>query len=285
VLNADDPASAVMRAVTPARILTYGVRERADVRGRDVVLRLDGSDFVADTPGGSVSVSLRMAGGFNVVNALAALAVGLTQEVPLGTMAEALAAVPGVPGRFERIDEGQPFAVVVDYAHTPDGLENVLRTAREVARGQLITVFGCGGDRDRPKRPIMGRIAAAWSDRVIVTSDNPRNEDPLAIIEEIRRGVEEGVAARAAGGVRSGRVDVTYEPDRRRAIAAAVAAARAGDVVVVAGKGHETYQEIAGVRHPFDDRDVVRAVLRARTYLRAGGGVARATAGGGTASR
>ncbi|MDR7545307.1 MAG: UDP-N-acetylmuramoyl-L-alanyl-D-glutamate--2,6-diaminopimelate ligase [Armatimonadota bacterium] len=269
VLNADDPASAVMRAVTPSRIMTYGLRERADVRGRDVVLRLDGSDFVAETPGGSVPISLRLAGGFNVANALAALAVGVTQDVPLGIMAEALAAVPGIPGRFERIDEGQPFAVVVDYAHTPDGLENVLRTAREVTRGHLITVFGCGGDRDRPKRPLMGRIAAEWSDYVIVTSDNPRTEDPLAIIEEIRRGVEEAVAARIAGGGRPDRVEVIYEPDRRRAIAAAVAAAGAGDMVVVAGKGHEAYQEIAGVRHPFDDRDVVREVLRARSSPRA----------------
>jgi UDP-N-acetylmuramoyl-L-alanyl-D-glutamate--2,6-diaminopimelate ligase len=262
VLNADDPASAVMRAVTRARVITYGLRSAADVRGRDVALRLDGSSFVADTPAGSVPVALRLAGGFNVANALAALAVGLTQDVPLATIAEALAAMPGIPGRFESVDEGQPFAVIVDYAHTPDGLENVLRTAREITRGRTVVVFGCGGDRDRTKRPQMGRIAAEWADHVIVTSDNPRTEDPEAIIAEIRPGVNDAMAAGAVARGAQGAVRAEFDPDRRRAIAAAIAAARAGDIVVVAGKGHETYQEIAGTRHPFDDREVVRTILR-----------------------
>jgi UDP-N-acetylmuramoyl-L-alanyl-D-glutamate--2,6-diaminopimelate ligase len=260
VLNADDPASALMRRVTRARVITYGVHTAAAVRGRDIRLRLTGSEFVAETPAGMAPVRLRLAGGFNVWNALAATAVGLAQGVPLATIAAALEAVPGIPGRFERIDEGQPFAVIVDYAHTPDGLENVLRSAREVADGRLIALFGCGGDRDRPKRPLMGRIAAEWADVVIVTSDNPRSESPQAIIAEIRPGVEAAAAARAAAG-RPPRV--IYEPDRRRAIVAAVAAAGPGDLVLIAGKGHETYQEIAGVRYPFDDREVVRDVLRA----------------------
>jgi UDP-N-acetylmuramoyl-L-alanyl-D-glutamate--2,6-diaminopimelate ligase len=163
--------------------------------------------------------------------------------------------MPGIPGRFESVDEGQPFAVVVDYAHTPDGLENVLRTALEITRGRLIVVFGCGGDRDRTKRPVMGRIAAGHAHHVIVTSDNPRGEAPQAIIDEILPGVWAGAAGRDV------RVDV--EPDRRRAIRAAVEAAAAGDLVVVAGKGHEAYQEIAGTKHPFDDRDVVREAVRA----------------------
>ncbi|MDQ7841903.1 MAG: UDP-N-acetylmuramoyl-L-alanyl-D-glutamate--2,6-diaminopimelate ligase [bacterium] len=255
VLNADDPTSRIMRAVSPAPVVTYGVREPADVRGRDLRLHLRGSTFTAETPAGSIPVELRLAGGFNVANALAALAVGITAELPLAVMAEALAAMPGIPGRFESIEEGQPFAVVVDYAHTPDGLENVLRSAREVTGGRLIVVFGCGGDRDRPKRPVMGKIAASWADHVVVTSDNPRTEDPRSIIDEIRPGVE---AAATRRGVR-----VQIEPDRRRAIAAAVAEARPGDLVLIAGKGHETYQEIAGVRHPFDDREVVREVLSA----------------------
>ncbi len=254
VLNADDPSAPVMRAVTRARVLTYGLRARAEVRARDVRLHLRGSEFVAETPAGTVSVSLQLAGGFNVANALAALAVGTTQGIPLKTMAEALAEMPGIPGRFESIGAGQPFAVIVDYAHTPDALENVLRTAREITRGRLIAVFGCGGDRDRTKRPHMGRIAAEWSDHVVVTSDNPRSEDPQAIIEEIRPGVEAAASARA--------VIVEFEPDRRRAIAAAIEAAKAGDMVVVAGKGDETYQEIAGVKYPFDDREVVREVVR-----------------------
>ncbi len=256
VLNADDPAAAVMRAVARARVLTYGLRGPADVRGRDLALRLRGSEFTADTPAGSVRVALRLSGAFNVANALAAFAVGLTQDVPLATIAEALAKMPGVPGRFEAVDEGQPFAVVVDYAHTPDGLENVLRTAREITSGTLIAVFGCGGDRDRTKRPMMGRIAAQWADHVIVTSDNPRTEDPQTIIDEIGPGLDEGKTGRTV------RVDV--QPDRRRAIAAAVSAAAPGDLVLIAGKGHEPYQEIAGTRHPFDDREVVREALRGR---------------------
>ncbi|MGQ0572030.1 MAG: UDP-N-acetylmuramoyl-L-alanyl-D-glutamate--2,6-diaminopimelate ligase [Armatimonadota bacterium] len=265
ILNADDPAASVMRAVTPARVMTYGLHKSADVRGRDLRLHLGGSEFIAETPAGSVPIALRLAGAFNVANALGAMAVGITQGVPLPTIAEALAAMPGIPGRFESIDEGQDFAVVVDYAHTPDGLDNVLRTAREVTQRRLIAVFGCGGDRDRPKRPVMGRIAVEWADHIIVTSDNPRSEDPAAIIDEIRPGVEAGVAARAAAGGARRDVGVEFNADRRQAIAAAIATAETGDLVVIAGKGHETYQEIAGVKHPFDDRLVVRDVLRARS--------------------
>ncbi len=256
ILNADDPSAAVMRAVTPAQVMTYGLRGPAGVRGHDLSLHLRGAKFVAETPAGTVPVTLRLAGAFNVANALAAIGVGITQGIPLATIAKALAAMPGIPGRFESVDEGQPFAVIVDYAHTPDGLENVLRTAREVTQGRLIAVFGCGGDRDRAKRPMMGRIAAERADHVIVTSDNPRSEDPVAIIDEIRPGVEAGTAGR---GVR-----VDYEPDRRRAIARAIAAAGAGDLVLIAGKGHEPYQLIAGVQHRFDDRQVAREILSGR---------------------
>jgi UDP-N-acetylmuramoyl-L-alanyl-D-glutamate--2,6-diaminopimelate ligase len=254
VLNADDPAAVVMRAATRARVMTYGLSPSAEVRGSDLTLHQRGSEFVAHTPAGTARIALRLTGAFNVANALAALAVGLTQEVPLPTIAEALSEMPGIPGRFESVEEGQPFAVVVDYAHTPDGLENVLRAAREITAGRLIAVFGCGGDRDRTKRPMMGRIAAEWADHVIVTSDNPRTEDPRAIIDEIRPGVDDGRAGRD--------VRVEIEPDRRRAIGVAVSSAGAGDLVLIAGKGHEPYQEIGGVRHPFDDRQVVREALR-----------------------
>ncbi len=253
VLNADDPAADVMRAVSPARAITYGLSQSADVRGRDLTLHLRGCGFMAETPAGNVRVTLQLSGAFNAANALAALALGLTQDVPLETIADALAAMPGIPGRFEAVEEGQPFAVVVDYAHTPDGLENVLRTGRQITPGRLIVVFGCGGDRDRTKRPIMGHIAGEWADHVIVTSDNPRTEDPRAIIDEILPGID-------AGAGRATHVEV--EPDRRQAIAAAISAARPGDLVLIAGKGHELYQVIAGVSHPFDDRQVVREVLR-----------------------
>ena len=255
VLNADDPALAVLRAVTRARVMTYGLYAPADVRGHELRLHLRGSEFVAETPAGSAHLTLRLAGAFNVANALAALAVGLTQGIALEVVAEALASMPGIPGRFESVDEGQPFAVIVDYAHTPDGLDNVLRTARGVTAGRLIVVFGCGGDRDRTKRPIMGRIAAEHSDWVIVTSDNPRSEPPRAIIDEITPGVDAGAAGRA--------VTVEIEPDRRRAIGVAVGAAAPGDLVLIAGKGHESYQEVAGVRYAFDDRQIAREALRA----------------------
>lgn len=272
VLNADDPASAVLRLVTRARVMTYGLRGPADVRGRDVRLHLRGAEFVAETPAGAARVTLRLAGEFNVANALAAFAVGLTQGIALDVIAEALASMPGIPGRFESVDEGQPFAVIVDYAHTPDGLENVLRTARQITTGRVIVVFGCGGDRDRTKRPIMGRIAAELADQVIVTSDNPRSEAPRAIIDEITPGV-------AAGGERR-RVAVDIEPDRRRAIDLAVGAASSGDLVLIAGKGHESYQEIAGVRQAFDDRDVVREALRAAHAGAPARGPRRSTTGG-----
>ncbi|HET8605735.1 MAG TPA: UDP-N-acetylmuramoyl-L-alanyl-D-glutamate--2,6-diaminopimelate ligase [Gaiellaceae bacterium] len=191
-------------------------------------------------------IDLRLRGGFNVDNALAAVAAARLLGVGDDAIAAGLEAVTGVPGRFESVDEGQPFAVIVDYAHKPGALENVLATARAMARGRLVCVFGCGGDRDRGKRPQMGRIAYELCDRAILTSDNPRSEDPLAIIEEVLAGAPA----------------LEIEPDRRAAIELALADARDGDVVVIAGKGHEQGQEVAGVVHPFDDREVARELLR-----------------------
>jgi UDP-N-acetylmuramoyl-L-alanyl-D-glutamate--2,6-diaminopimelate ligase len=190
-----------------------------------------------------------MRGRFNVMNALAVATTAHVLGIPVTDVAAGLESVAAVPGRFEVVDGGQPFMVVVDYAHTPDGLEQALTTARELAAGaRVIVVFGAGGDRDHDKRPMMGEAAGRLSDIAFLTSDNPRSEDPAAIIDEVRRGV------RAAD-------NLVVEPDRAAAIAAAVAAARPGDVVVIAGKGHETGQEVAGVVHPFDDHDVARAAL------------------------
>jgi UDP-N-acetylmuramoyl-L-alanyl-D-glutamate--2,6-diaminopimelate ligase len=193
------------------------------------------------------AIELRLGGRFNVENALAAAAAARLLGIGDEAIAVGLARVPGVPGRFESVDEGQPFAVIVDYAHKPGALENVLRTARELADGRrVICVFGCGGDRDRGKRPRMGRIAAELADRAILTSDNPRSEDPHAIIDEVLAGAPE----------------LEVEPDRAAAIARAIEGAAAGDVVLIAGKGHEQGQAVAGVVHPFDDRVVAREVLR-----------------------
>jgi UDP-N-acetylmuramoyl-L-alanyl-D-glutamate--2,6-diaminopimelate ligase len=198
-------------------------------------------------------VQLGMGGRFNIANALAAATAARRLDVPAATIAEALSSAPSVPGRFEPVDAGQPFAVVVDYAHTPDGLGAVLAAAREsVPGGRVLLVFGCGGDRDAAKRPAMGRIAAEGADTVVVTSDNPRREDPAAIISAVLSGIPPATRAR-----------VVTEPDRRAAIGLALAEAAPGDVVLVAGKGHEPYQEIGDERLPFDDRAVARALLEA----------------------
>ena len=194
-----------------------------------------------------LDAELKLQGRFNLENALGAAAAARALGVDDAAIARGIESVRVVPGRFEEVDEGQPFRVIVDYSHKPDALENVLRAARELARGRVLCVFGCGGDRDRAKRPVMGRIAAELADRAIATSDNPRSEDPLAIIDEILAGAPE----------------LEVEPDRRAAIELAVGAAREGDVVLIAGKGHEQGQEIAGTIRPFDDRDVAREALRA----------------------
>jgi UDP-N-acetylmuramyl-tripeptide synthetase len=190
-----------------------------------------------------------LVGEFNIYNALAAVSVGLSLDIPPGNITKGLRNLPGVRGRFEVVDEGQPFGVVIDYAHTPDGLQNVLEAARKLTRNRLIVVFGCGGDRDRTKRPLMGQIAADLADVVIITSDNPRTEDPYAIIEDIKKGVEKE------------RKDYEIEADRKRAIYLAASQAQEGDLIVIAGKGHETYQIFKDQTIHFDDAEVAREAL------------------------
>jgi UDP-N-acetylmuramoyl-L-alanyl-D-glutamate--2,6-diaminopimelate ligase len=255
VVNLDDAASAYIIGVNRGGLLTYGIECAADVRGRDVHASLRGAAFTADTPRGAVAIELRHLGDYSVYNALAALAVGECLAVPLEQIAAGLAAAPPVPGRFELVEAGQDFVVAVDYAHKPDALRRLLESARRLEPRRVITVFGCGGDRDRAKRPLMGHIAAELSDWAIVTSDNPRSEDPRVIIDEILAGVR----TVDPSGARH-----VAEVDRARAIGRAVALARAGDIVLIAGKGHEPYQLIAGQRLDFDDRLVARAALEAR---------------------
>jgi UDP-N-acetylmuramoyl-L-alanyl-D-glutamate--2,6-diaminopimelate ligase len=247
VINVDDPYGRRLAADVPDPV-TFAVRSAAAYRATEVTTGLHGSRFTAATPDGSFELRSPLRGEFNVYNALGALAAARALGISVETCQSAIAAAGQVPGRFETVDEGQAFAVVVDYAHTPDSLENVLRSARPLTEGRLHVVFGCGGDRDRGKRPLMGEIARRLADRVIVTSDNPRSEDPEAIISEILEG--------------SGR-DVIHDADRRAAIATAIEDAEAGDVVVIAGKGHEQGQEFAGGRKiPFDDVTVAREILR-----------------------
>jgi UDP-N-acetylmuramoyl-L-alanyl-D-glutamate--2,6-diaminopimelate ligase len=227
-----------------APLVTFGLSEEAELRPEGLELGASGSRFRA----GGIEIETPLRGIFNVENVLGAVAAGVLLDLDEESIKEGVARVHEIPGRFEAIDAGQPFAIVVDYAHTPDSLATVLRAARGLGDGRVIVVFGAGGDRDRGKRPLMGKIAAEHADIAIVTSDNPRSEDPLAIIRDVLQG--------------SG-IDVEIDPDRRSAIRRAVALAEAGDVVVIAGKGHEQGQEISGNVHPFDDRAVVREALAA----------------------
>ena len=248
VLNADDGYGELWAAELAGlgtHVATYGTSPAADLRAHDVDVRADGSSFTLD----GRAFALRLPGRFNVSNALAAIALARVLGGDDESSSRALAAFESVPGRMEHF-AASGIDVLVDYAHTPDALESVLRAARETARGSLVAVFGCGGDRDRGKRPLMGEIATRLADRTIVTNDNPRSEDPQTIVDEIVSGI-------------ASRERVTVELDRRAAIRTAIAQSRPGDVVVVAGKGHETYQIVGSATQHFDDREEVRAALAA----------------------
>ena len=254
VINADDPAGRSMVAGLGVPTIAFGLGTGTDVRPRGFTSATDGIRMEVDTPRGPVSVRSPLVGEHNVMNLLGAVSVGAALGMDPGSIGAALASVAAVPGRFERVEAGQPFLVVVDYAHTPDALERVLTTARRLVPdgARLAVVFGCGGDRDRGKRPLMGGIAASVADAVWVTSDNPRSEQPEAIIADI------------VAGMARGERQVVTTPDRRAAIAGAIRWARPGDVVVIAGKGHETYQIIGAQVSAFDDREVARAALAER---------------------
>jgi UDP-N-acetylmuramoyl-L-alanyl-D-glutamate--2,6-diaminopimelate ligase len=263
VINADD-ARAPALAAACARPLTYGIQKPADVRPEELVMDLTGVRFTAATPAGPVPIRSSLVGRPNVYNLLAATAAACAIGLPAAAIAGGLTALRGVPGRFEVVSApNDEVTVVVDYAHTDDALRNLLETARPLTRGRLVTVFGCGGDRDRTKRPLMGMVAARLSDVVVITSDNPRSESPEAIIDEIKRGIPAGEAAA------SGRVpDVRTVVDRAEAIERAIGSARAGDVVLVAGKGHEKTQQIGARVLAFDDAEVSRAALARRSGRR-----------------
>jgi len=255
VVSADDPAGAEMVRGLDVPVLTFGLAPGARVRATEHVSGLDGIRMTVDTPRGPLTLASSLIGEHNVMNLLGAIGTGLALGLEPHAIAAALAPVRTVPGRFEQVDAGQPFLVVVDYAHTPDALERVLATARKITPGRLGVVFGCGGDRDRTKRPIMGEIAARLADRAWVTSDNPRSERPEAILDEVIAGVKR---------VRGAETRYVAEADRRAAIRGALAWAQAGDTIVIAGKGHETYQIVGAQTLPFDDRAVAREILGSR---------------------
>ncbi|MCK4436584.1 UDP-N-acetylmuramoyl-L-alanyl-D-glutamate--2,6-diaminopimelate ligase [bacterium] len=252
LINIDDRYRRHLLKVAGGKVLTYGIRRRADIRASRISSHLSGLSFQAETPDGAFPVKMKLIGTVNVYNALAAIGVGISQGIKLDCIKEGLETAQGVPGRFEFIDCGQDFTVIVDYAHTPSALEDLLMLAKSMAngmaRGRVITVFGCGGDRDKRKRPLMGKISSRYSHLSILSSDNPRSEEPGMIISEIRRGFGR-------------RRNYLVVEDRFQAIKEALARARKDDVVIIAGKGHESYQVLKDTVVAFDDREVVRKIL------------------------
>jgi UDP-N-acetylmuramoyl-L-alanyl-D-glutamate--2,6-diaminopimelate ligase len=254
IINADDAWGRRLLDLPYPRRMTYGMNSGAEVRARDFRQSISGLHALVETPEGTLEIESPLVGRANLANILAATATAVGLGLAGEKIREGVAALEAVPGRFERVDEGQPFLVVVDYAHTDDALRTVLKTARELTRKRLITVFGCGGDRDRMKRPLMGEAAGSLSDHVVVTSDNPRTEDPLLILNDVLVGLQ-----------KAGR-PYLVEIDRETAIRKALEGAGEGDVVVIAGKGHETYQILRDRSIPFDDRDVARRAIRELGY-------------------
>lgn len=250
IFNNDDSASETLKKSTTAQVITYGIDQKADFRATNIKITSQGTKFTLASPEGKATVEIKLMGKFSVYNALAALATGYVSGLKLSDMIRTLEHIEGISGRFEAVQEGQDYAVIVDYSHTSDSLENALTTIQQFAEGRIITVVGCGGDRDKTKRPIMAKVAVDHSDIAIFTSDNPRTEDPDAIIKDMEKGVPDHSYVKMV--------------DRKAAIQYAIEHALPKDVILIAGKGHETYQIIGKVKHDFDDREVAREAIKER---------------------
>lgn len=248
VLNEDEEASKEYKKMTAANILTYGIDQQADIMAKDIKMTSKGTQFTLITPMGKRTVTINMVGKFSVYNVLAAVAACLASSIDLETIIKAIESVKGVRGRFELVDVNQEYTVIVDYAHTPDSLENVLQTIKQFAEGHIFCIVGCGGDRDKTKRPLMAKIASQYSDEPIFTSDNPRSEDPLMILKDMEKGVTG--------------LHYHVNPNREEAIQYAVKHAKKGDVILIAGKGHETYQQIGDKTFDFDDREIAMKAIK-----------------------
>lgn len=247
VLNADDEASDVYKSMTAAHVVTYGIDRKADIWAEDIRLTAEGTAFTIHYPNGVVTIQSKLAGKFNVYNMLAAFAAAFVSGIEPELIKQTLQKVAGVAGRFELVPNSRDISVIVDYAHTPDSLINVLKTVRPLTKGRVWVIAGCGGDRDKTKRPLMAQAACQFSDEAVFTSDNPRSEDPQRILADMEAGVKDQ--------------DYTVMEDRKEAIFHAISMARPGDAVVIAGKGHETYQIIGHNTIHFDDREVAREAL------------------------
>ncbi|MDZ5711566.1 UDP-N-acetylmuramoyl-L-alanyl-D-glutamate--2,6-diaminopimelate ligase [Jeotgalibacillus haloalkalitolerans] len=247
VLNHDDPFSGEIAAATSAHIITYGLTPEADIYAENIIQYKESTSFTLCTPYGKADIQLKLAGLFNVYNALAAAAAGFVKRIPIEFIVKGLENLTGVPGRFEIVKHDGSFTVIVDYAHTPDSLQNILQAANKMNPEKLTVIVGCGGDRDRAKRPVMARIACQFADHAIFTSDNPRSEDPKKILRDMEKGVH-------------GQQYTSIE-DRRAAIRYAINNASAGEIIIIAGKGHEKYQIIKNEKIPFDDKSVAESFL------------------------
>ncbi|MBS4207715.1 UDP-N-acetylmuramoyl-L-alanyl-D-glutamate--2,6-diaminopimelate ligase [Bacillus sp. FJAT-50079] len=249
ILNNDDQASEHYKVDAAAHVMTYGINNQADFHAADITLTNSGTSFTLTSPEGVQKVQLKLMGTFNIYNALASIAAAYVSNIPLDSIIRSLENVTGVPGRFEPVDGGQDFPVIVDYAHTPDSLENVLKTIKQFAKKRIFAIVGCGGDRDKTKRPLMAEIACMYATNPIFTSDNPRSEDPLAILADMEKGAK-------------GQYQIIS--DRKEAIKQAIQMASGDDVILIAGKGHETYQIIGEHVFDFDDRLVALEALKGR---------------------
>jgi UDP-N-acetylmuramoyl-L-alanyl-D-glutamate--2,6-diaminopimelate ligase len=256
IINIDDPWGRTLKEGLSSRCWSFAIQEKADFYPEKIVSGVDGIQMAVQTPVGEIKITSSLVGKYNIYNLIAAVAVGVAVGLSKESIASGIAAMKGVPGRFEKIDLGQEFLVIVDYAHTPDALARLLKAVAAISSERIITVFGCGGDRDRGKRAQMGEISARLSDKTIITSDNPRTESPSGIIQEI----EAGILTLQSGPPG----DYEIIPDRKEAIARSIGLAKPGDVVVIAGKGHEDYQIIGQQRLSFDDREVARDLLAKR---------------------
>jgi UDP-N-acetylmuramoyl-L-alanyl-D-glutamate--2,6-diaminopimelate ligase len=248
IINADDFSADILKRSTAQHILTYSCRQDADVIAKDIQLDASGTSFLLVTPVGEVVIESKLIGMFNVYNMLAATGAAIAKKVSLDVIKEALESINGVDGRFEVVDEGQNFTVIVDYAHTPDSLENVLQTVKDFAKNDIYVVVGCGGDRDRTKRPLMAKVAKEYADFAIFTSDNPRTEDPVTILNDMTVGL-------------NGEDGYEVIVDRKEAIDKAVQYAKQDDIIIIAGKGHETYQQIGHTKYDFDDRIIAKSAI------------------------
>jgi UDP-N-acetylmuramoyl-L-alanyl-D-glutamate--2,6-diaminopimelate ligase len=260
LVNADDPWAPLILQQCPIPVWTFGIHTKADIQAEAVQLGMDGTQFVVNSPLGHMTITSQLVGEHNVSNMLAAIGIGLEMGMSADLIEQALESVSNVPGRFERIQEGQDFTVVVDYAHTDDALQRLLEAAQTIKQGRIITVFGCGGDRDRGKRSKMGQVAVRHSDLVIVTSDNPRTEDPQTILSDIEKGIEVLPPEE--------RCVCQTISDRAEAIQSAIEAASSRDLVLIAGKGHEDYQILGTQKVHFDDREEARKAIRQRMRSR-----------------